>query len=193
MSRYLFRRRVKIVVAVAALIFAVPLIGWASYRLALKVARDSRPPARVRYLTGAAAATPQIVVEHAADDAKLYIEARYDDGPGQFITGRFSYFRGGPGVGDWNYRHAGTFTLDGTLTREAAPAGEWLALAPGQSATLAAFREADGTALTLRAWCLPEELTDSSTVIAADGTVLVDGAAAVQAWVAAHPPDDEPR
>ena len=188
MSRYLFRRRAKIVVAIAALIFAVPLIGWTSYRLALKVARNSRPPARVRYLAGAAAAKPHVVVEYAADDAKLCIEARYDDG-----TGRFIDYGGGPGGGDWDYRHAGAHVRDGTLTREVKPAGEWLALAPGQSATLAAFREADGTALTLRAWCLPEELTDSPVVVAADGTVLVDGDAPVEAWIAAHPPMDDLR
>ena len=180
------RRRLTIAAAIAGLLVLVPLIGWLGYRGALATARAWRPPARVRYLAGAAAGMPKIVVEYSADDAKLYIAARYDDG-----TGRFTYRGGGPGTGDWDFRHAGAYARDGTLVREVKPAGTWLALDPGQSATLAAFREADGTVLTLRAWCLPEELTDAATIFDAAGTMIHDGDAEVEAWIAAHPPPDD--
>ena len=188
MSRYLFRRRAKIVTAIAAVLIAVPLIGWASYRLALKAARDSRPPARVRYSTGAAGGTPQIVIDYRTDDAKLLFEARHDGG-----TNRYLRHGGGPGTGNWSYYLSGAFVRDGTLAPGAEPSGE-IDLAPGQSAVLAKYRDPDGAPVTLRVWCLPQNLTEPSYTApvrdAGGAMILEEDTALAKAWAASHPPDE---
>ncbi|NNJ24593.1 hypothetical protein [Alienimonas chondri] len=153
MSRYLFRRRLKIVAAIAAVLIAIPLIGWASYALALKIARDARPPARVRYVVVPAGAGGKITLELEADAAQLITELTAVNG-----GDKWTWHAGNSARGEWEYRHRSSFTLPGSIQSEVLAAGEWHPLQHGDSMLIAHAITPYGDPATLNLWCVPPRL-----------------------------------
>ena len=180
MSRYLLRRRLKIVAAVAGAFLLVPLIGWASFRLALKIAQDARPPARVRYALPAGA-RGKITLELEADAAQLITELAAVDG-----GDRWTWHSGGGGRGEWKYGHRSSFTVPGITQTEALAAGEWHSLRHGESVLIAHAVTPYGDPATLNVWCVPERLVTPQSLI--DPVVQGRLKREREEWIAAHPP-----